>query len=327
MTYYKSVRFINGKLKLIIIDDNGNIIKSPTKEQISVAILEDIDSYRKDKSIQKSKGRKCCVCGNNDTGKNFGGNPWWHSCECKKQDCTRYICTKCYTRRQNAKIRLQNAAEQIKNKLYYINGRKCCVCGSDKSSGSWCKYYDKNGYWNGTSWICSKCYATITRDSDWKKGNLDPLSATGKGFIGQQIVAQTYNVEDCNIKMNNFHFYVDISKISGYGYCEVKIRSFDILQGKYEQWLFDTRREQDYDTLLTLCMDRNKPWKDVEEVYAFPWEIVIYRNKANITITRNSLKKDHWYDEFKIDEKPFNEKYHNLKLENCKVLRKDKKTK
>jgi hypothetical protein len=313
MTYYKSVRIINGKPVLIIVDDGGNIIKNPTKEQTSVAISEGIDSYRKYKFIQKLKGRKCCICGNNDTGKNFGGNYQWHSCECKKQNCTRYICTRCYTR-------LQSAEEWRKNKLYYVRGRKCHICRGDKSSGNWCKYYDKNGDWNGTSWVCSKCYAMIIRDSDWRKGNLDPLSATGKGFIGQQIVANRYGVEDCNLKMNNFRFYVDLSKIAGYGYCEVKTRSFDILQGKYEQWNFDTRREQEYDTLFALCMDRNKPWKDIERVYAIPWEVIVSRNKCNVTISRNSLKRGYWYEEFRIDEKSFNETYHNMKLENCKIL-------
>lgn len=104
--------------------------------------------------------------------------------------------------------------------------------------------------------------------------------------------------------MNNFRFYVDLSKIPKYGYCEIKTR------------------EQEYDTLFTLCMDKNKPWQNVERVYAFPWEVVINRNKTNITIARNSLKKGYWYEEFRIDKNPFNDIYRDMKLDNCEILKK-----
>ncbi len=51
-------------------------------------------------------------------------------------------------------------------------------------------------------------------------------SPPGKDFIGQQIVAKTYGIEDCNLKMNNFRFYIDL-KHSIYGYIEVKTRIKD----------------------------------------------------------------------------------------------------
>ena len=38
--YYKSHRWINGKLKKIITDEKNNIIQNPTKEQIACAILD-----------------------------------------------------------------------------------------------------------------------------------------------------------------------------------------------------------------------------------------------------------------------------------------------
>ena len=48
-------------------------------------------------------------------------------------------------------------------------------------------------------------------EADFRNGNLDPLSPPGKGFIGAQIVAKTNGTEDCNIKMNNFRFYVEFN--------------------------------------------------------------------------------------------------------------------
>ena len=317
LTYYKSIRFINGKLKSIITDEYDSIIENPTKEQMQIAIPEDISSYRKNRSKQRMEGRKCCTCKSDKTYISESGYHQWHSCECGNQNCSKYLCHAC-------RMRLEHSGEWRKRGIGHPVNVLCHMCEKDKSSGNWCRYYDKNGDWNGVSYICSACYATIHRDSDWKKGNLDPLSSAGKGFIGQQVVAKRYDVEDCNLLMNNFRFYVDISKIVGYGYCEVKTRSFDILKDKYEQWLFDTRRKQEYDTLILLCMDRNIPWTNVERVYAIPWEVVVSRNKANITISRNSLRKGYWYEEFRIDEKPFDDIYHNMKLENCDILRKNK---
>ena len=40
MIYYNSYRIIGGKPKLVVIDEDGNIIKNPTKEQKKEAILE-----------------------------------------------------------------------------------------------------------------------------------------------------------------------------------------------------------------------------------------------------------------------------------------------
>lgn len=159
--------------------------------------------------------------------------------------------------------------------------------------------------------LCPKC-----KSADWRIGNLDPKSSIGKGFIGQQIVAKTFGVEDCNLKMDNFNFYVDLCKHSDYGYIEVKISSY---YKEHRAWSFDTRREQYYDNLFLVCMDGNWPWKDVKRMYAIPWEAVGYRKRINIY---KNPSRGGWYKEFRIDEKPFNDTYHNMKLENCKVLRK-----
>lgn len=216
----------------------------------------------------------------------------------------------------------------------------CCVCGADKTycSNDYEQWYDcKCGKKDCTKHLCKNCWSkdyqknnpnshdnTRKLATDWRTGNLDPLSTNGKGFIGQQIVAIKYGAEDCNLKMDNFRFYIDLSKISGYGYSEVKTSSLGIKSGQY---MFHTHRPQEYDTLFLVCMDHNEPWKDVNRVYAIPWEVVVNRGKGNIVITRDSSRGT-WYDDpkkgYRLDEKPFNDIYHGMKLENCKVLRKRK---
>lgn len=161
--------------------------------------------------------------------------------------------------------------------------------------------------------ICPSCIRKTT--ADWRMGNLDPSSSVGRGFIGQQIVANTYGVEDCNLMMDNFHFYIDLSKILGYGYVEVKIASLI-----YISWYFSRIKSENFDTIFLLCMDMNWPWKDVYRVYAIPWKAV--GNRKSMGITKNPSKDKLWYEKFRIDVEPFNDTYHSMKLSNCTVLRK-----
>ncbi len=130
----------------------------------------------------------------------------------------------------------------------YSKLKRCCICGNNNDVRK--RYYD-NGNWDGKSRLCGNCYTNINYNNiqkmlaGFRNGNLDPLSTVGKGFIGQQIIAKKYNVDDCNLKMDNFHFYVDLPKISGYGYCEVKISS---LLGKL--WKAELGMEHKFDTVF-----------------------------------------------------------------------------
>ncbi len=70
-------------------------------------------------------------------------------------------------------------------------------------------------------------------------------------------------------------------------------------------------------------MDKNVPWIDIEKVYVIPESelygevrINIYKDFSNV---RSRFK---WVDKFRVDEKDFNDIYHTMKLENCKILRK-----
>lgn len=203
----------------------------------------------------------------------------------------------------------------------YSKGRKCCNCGGSKTyikpdgRYSWysCQCHDEDC----TKYLCEKCYKKSF--TDWRNGNLDPSSNSGKGFIGSRIVANTYKMEDCSIVKDNFHFYIDLFKRGGYGYVEVKTSSLDKIR---EIWNFNTARQQEYENIFLVCMDIYWPWKRVERIYIIPWEVVGYR--TGIAITKNPSKGNQWYEEFRTNEIPFNETYHRMKLENCDILRKNK---
>lgn len=176
-----------------------------------------------------------------------------------------------------------------------------------------------DNYGNHTGKVCcldGNCIEKMR--SDWRNGNLDPKSSPGRGFIGQQIVAKNYGIEDCNLIMDNFCFLIDLSRHSKYGYCEVKTSSLSI-KGR---WGFRTDRKQEYDTLFLVCMDGNWPWKNVERVYAIPWNVAIEKINKGLAIIKRPIRHcSQWYEEFKINEKPFDDIYNKMQLKNCKVLR------
>lgn len=254
--YYRSVRYIDGKLRTVIADENNNIIKNPTKEQKELAIFDD---------RRKNERAKCCRCGGG-TWINPDGRHVWNKCRCDKPNCTTYLCHKCKA-----------------------------------------KDYDKE-----------------RRVTAWRTGNLSMYSNTGKGFIGAQIVAKTYGLDDCNVKMNNFNFYVDLSKHSTYGNIEVKTASLSV---EYMRWMV-ALNNFNFDTLIIVCMDCESPWKDVLRVYVIPCENVIGLQgiyipaRGPIDELGRSSKGSKW-DKFRIDEKPFNDTYHKMDINKCKVLRKD----
>lgn len=84
MLYYKSLRLANGKPKWAVKDENYYIIQNPTKDQIESAIDE------------KYRPKKCCICGDTKTYVNNSGTSQWCSHKCDKDNCTGYLCRKCY---------------------------------------------------------------------------------------------------------------------------------------------------------------------------------------------------------------------------------------
>ena len=72
--YYKSVRLVNGKLTRTITNENDNIIRNSTDEQINTAVPDSIMQIRKN----KFEGRKCCACGGTDMYVDSVGHQCWN---------------------------------------------------------------------------------------------------------------------------------------------------------------------------------------------------------------------------------------------------------
>lgn len=293
--YYKSVRYINGKSRWILEDENGCIFKYPTKEQLKLAILDD-------PKRTLFKGRKCRKCGNDKTKMEYHNPKWYKYYDEKGYWNGGYICYDCYWE-----------IGERKN----IDERTCNICEGgtyiDRNGiPIWRKNRDEKGNWDGHSFLCTICYERFNPNS---KNNLlksvalcrnEEISISGKkdkGRIGEDIVSITLGLKNQNDISNNYNSPFDLFFHPKYGKIGVKIRG----QLYNYEWNFsDINSDGDYDTILLLCMDNNKPWKNVDRVYAIPIEAI---NVKCISIYKNPSRRA-WYDEFRIDEKPYNDSYH-----------------
>lgn len=87
MVYYKSYRIIDGKPKLVITDENNDIIRYPDGAQY--AIYDNRKIY---------KNRRCCKCGKDKTYISTTGTSIWRTHKCGNKDCTRHLCLRCHMR-------------------------------------------------------------------------------------------------------------------------------------------------------------------------------------------------------------------------------------
>jgi hypothetical protein len=205
----------------------------------------------------------------------------------------------------------------------------CCICGCN---GAYLKYPNSRR-WDGKSFSCNICYQRKYREdnadiikkhnnrlsymSNWKNGELDPYTSAGKGYIIEQIVCKTLGIKNLNVENNTFRHKYD--GFDGSQYIQIKGSSFYAIERKWHRHIKDT---EEFDILIFLCMDKYMPWKDVVRAYKIPDEYVC--TIRGISIYENTLRCRSKWEDFKIDEKPFSDTYHNIEIDDCPALRKDK---
>jgi len=186
--------------------------------------------------LEKRKGRVCCNCKIIDM---EGHDIHWLNCECGKDDCTGYICSKCWIRDYH---RLPDSYNSIK-----------------------------------------KSNANI------RTGNLDRGTNCGKAIIDQAVVAKVHNIDDLNIKFDNFIYYIDLQHDT-YGKIDVKGSTL-----KSDEWYFNNRRKIDCDTYFCIEYDLNR--NNIDSIFIIPNDGWIC-NIMGMRIVKNP-SRDSKYEQFK----------------------------
>ena len=198
----------------------------------------------------------------------------------------------------------------------YYEGRICCVCDSSdtgKNNSGNPQWYDCNcNKENCTRHLCTKCYAKVykrlpdsvlNRNVKWRRGLLFIEDNNAKGIIGEAVVAKVRNLEILSIKTDNFNYKFDLSYDRQYGIFQVKFR---ILLDKWNKWNIRTEISQNYDSLIALCVYK----ENIDRVYIVPKKEL--HGLTDLAIYKNPSRGVQWYENFLVDEKPYNDAYHNL---------------
>lgn len=277
------------------------------------------DIMPKKSEIYYNKTNTCDRCGKNLT---FGKT-------CKEYDqkgnwTKRWLCLSCYsniriygTSDKDKIIQMHNTYN--KNKPTYYNSTNTCDrCGNNLNNliSRPCREYDEQNNWNG-KWLCANCYKydCAKEKRDCRNKNLDPTSKTGKGYIFEQITCNVMGIENLNIKTGNFHSCLDHSRHPELGIIQSKGAIYDYI---CDQWGFNVKNEQqkEFDYIILYCMDIDM--KNVSRVYIIPKKEIMKRK--SISIIKNSLRHTR-YEKYRVDEKPYNDAYHNIDIDKDPVLR------
>lgn len=229
-----------------------------------------------------------------------------------------WLCSTCYRkdREENDNTTNSNLRKMLTSKINDMNmkSRRCCKCKKNetytKPDGGKLWRSCTCGKENCTKWLCDRCRSRNIYISLGKNGLLGRFSNRGKEVIGQWITAKTFNLEDLNIKNDNFSEPIDLSYHEILGRSDVKTASMigDV-------WTF-SHTDRECDTLALLCMDDEEPWRNILRVYIVPYDkvswshIYIYEDWSKV----RGGSEFEILDVYRVDEKPFNDMYHTIEI-------------
>lgn len=305
MGIYKSYRYIDGKARWVIKDNDFNVIKNPTKEQITSAIIG-------------NPPKKCCKCGSDKTYvDSFGRSQWFKyfgdDNENKKEwDRISWLCYECH--------KIFNYKERHIRKSK-CEGRKYCICGSNDTYiknwiPQWRKYYDKEGNWGENSWLCHRCYNRLQYHKSGTYINIKKLMAKSRmgelsfkddvslGLIGEAVIAKVRKLKVISVENDCLNSRYDLSSDPKYGIIQAKLRS-----SCYGQYSINIV-EHNFDTLFVLCTDADM--NNIIKIFAIPKEYI--DNNTGLTIIERAPNDEEYlkYEKFRLDEMIYNVEYQSL---------------
>jgi hypothetical protein len=188
--------------------------------------------------------------------------------------------------------------------------KKCYVCGTDNGGWNWRRDYDNKGNLTGR-YLCKSCWDMHSPNSgnniiksmaNLRRGLLVIDNEKGKGIISEAVVAKIRKLDILCIEMDNFNYVYDLSIDPEYGIIQVKARHLH-----YGEWGIGHFNNMDFDNLFFICMDEF--WENIDRMYVIPIEDI--PDSLGISIYKNPSRGE-WYRNFRIEEKHYNDAYHNL---------------
>lgn len=173
--------------------------------------------------------------------------------------------------------------------------------------------------------ICDPCFHKLKRKCRNKE--LPKDHRTAKGFRIEMVIGKVLGIKVCSIELDNFNSVFDL--YDPIKYKEIQVRScqyacrktayYNGKKYEYYTWHIPLDLLKEYDTLFAVCMTEG--YKDIYRIYIIPVDKL--PDTQGFDIYKDP--KDHmWYEEYRVDEKPYNDMYHSMKIEDCPVIKNDK---
>jgi len=200
------------------------------------------------------------------------------------------------------------------NKGFLDGTETCDNCGC-------LKIKNQNWHYKNEQRLCLICSQNL---NNYKNGNLDPESNTGFAFISQRVVAKVLGLElkyDCNCS-EGFGSEYDLYDKNGYDNINIKATMLN----NANFWNFGLKNKYTPDVYIMLGFSVDK--SDILHVWITEPEDDLtfdeknFKYKQTISIT-NSYKGLNRASPWEVDAEPYTDAYHNMSLENCRVLRSD----
>lgn len=298
---YKSYRIVNGKTRWVTTDENEKIInKNPSRDELKglgqIMILKnhkrhminltDNDLLEFLKLFYRENGE---VPTRNDFIKNSG-----------------YPSFGTYVKRFGS---WSKALELASLNNIYNETNTCDRCGKYilLGPGNPRREYNTDGSLTG-KWLCGECGTNDLQKklADSRTGNLNPYSSKAKGDILEEVTCKVHGVKNLNIEDNNFTSSLDHSRDPKYGILQTKGAIYDPNRKSWHNRV-NNEHGKDFDNIIFYCISRNM--KNIDRIYIIPWEEIYIRKNIEII---EEPSKGGWYEEYRIDEKPYNDAYHKI---------------
>ena len=197
----------------------------------------------------------------------------------------------------------------------------CCKCKINKT------YIDLKGYKNWhvcqckkescTGYLCHKCYMSIKNNlpdsyknlkksvTHHRTGNLSKNSDKGKSLISETVVAKYLNIENLNIRMDDYNYYIDMeAKNIG----KIDVKGPTLICGI---WSSSFMRRINCNTYVILGFDEKR--ENIDAVYIITNDGWIC-NLSSCRISKDPVRTSK-YDKFKVPTEEldiYNRIYHDL---------------
>lgn len=159
--------------------------------------------------------------------------------------------------------------------------------------------------------------------SDCRNNNLDPNSPPGKGYITEVLISKFLGVDTCFELTDNFKYpRFDILECEDWGLIDVKGSALIRNSNNRLCWSFNTRKNVKPDFFFCVGYDENR--KHVKGFFIIPNDEHVSK-LTRITINEDGYSKWNIFKESKEEVNKLDDIFHTLKLENCNVLRNNKR--